>query len=66
MTFEILQQKHSEAPEASDDILLIETRQEVHPVVYESIILEIVKNAIKKQEELYVLQEWMLTDGALY
>ena len=48
MTFEILQQKHSEAPEASDDILLIETRQEVHPVVYESIILEIVKNAIKK------------------
>ena len=52
MTFEILQQKHSEAPEASDDILLIETRQEVHPVVYESIILEIVKNAVKKQEEL--------------
>ena len=33
-TFEILQQKHTEASEASDDILLKETTQEVDPVIY--------------------------------
>ena len=33
-TFEILQQKHPEASEASDEILLKETPQEVHPVFY--------------------------------
>ena len=40
-TFEILQQKHPEAPEASDDILLKGIPQEVHPVVYESINSEV-------------------------
>lgn len=34
--FEILQQKHSEACEASDDILLKETPQEVHSAIYEN------------------------------
>ena len=34
-TFEILQQKHPETSEASDEILLKETPQEVHPVIYE-------------------------------
>ena len=47
-TFEILQQKHPEASEASDDILLKGTPQEVHPVIYESINSEMVKDAIKK------------------
>ena len=37
--FEILQQKESEASEAdaSDDILLRETPQDAHPVIYKSI-----------------------------
>ena len=47
-TFEIFQPKYSEASEASDDILLKETPQKVNPVIYESIHLEIVKDAIKK------------------
>ena len=47
-TFEILQQKHPEVSEESDDILLKETTQEVHPVIYESINSEMVKDAIKK------------------
>lgn len=34
--FEILQQKHSEACEASDDIILKETPKEVHPAIYEN------------------------------
>ena len=34
-TFEILQQKLPETSEASDKILLKETPQEVHPVIYE-------------------------------
>ena len=34
-TFEILQQKHPKTSEASDEILLKETPQEVHPVIYE-------------------------------
>ena len=33
-TFEILQEKHTEASEASDDILLKETTQEVDLVIY--------------------------------
>ena len=64
--FEILQQKHPDASEASDDILLKETPQEVHPAIYERINSEMVKDAIKRQEELQVFQEWMLTDGAVY
>ena len=47
-TFEILQQKHPKTSEASDEILLKETPQEVHPVIYESINSEMVKDAIKK------------------
>ena len=34
--FEILQQKHSEACEASDEIILKETPKEVHPAIYEN------------------------------
>ena len=48
MTFEILQQKHPEISEVSDDALLKETPQEVHTVIYESINSKILKNAIKK------------------
>ena len=47
-TFEILQQKHPEASEASDDMLLKETPPEVHLVIYESINSEMVKDALKK------------------
>ena len=47
-TFEILQQKHPEVSEASDDILLKEIPQEIHRVIYESINSEMVKNVIKK------------------
>ena len=36
-TFEILQQKHPKASEASNDILLKETPQELQAAVYESI-----------------------------
>ena len=47
-TFEILQQKHPKAYEASDNILLKETPQEVHPVIFEDINSEMVKDAMKK------------------
>ena len=47
-TFEMLQQKRFKASEASDDIILKGTPQEVHPVTCESINSEIVKDAIKK------------------
>ena len=46
--FEILQQKHSKVSKGSDDILIQEKPQEVHPVIYESINSEVVKDAIKK------------------
>ena len=36
-TFEILQQKHPEASEASGDMLLKDTSQDVHVVIYKSI-----------------------------
>ena len=49
--FEIRQQKHPKASEASDDILLKGTPQEVHRVIYESINSEMVKDAIKKTRE---------------
>ena len=49
--FEILQQKHPEASETSGDILLKETPQEVHPVTYESINSQMVRDAIKKTRE---------------
>ena len=47
-TFEILQQKHPRFSEASDDILLKEKSQEVHPVIYRSINSKIVNDATKK------------------
>ena len=47
-TFEILQQKHPKASEALDDILLKEAPQEVHPIIYENINSEMVKDVIKK------------------
>ena len=47
-TFEVLQQKLSEASEASDEILLKETPQEIHPAIYKSINSEMVKYAIKR------------------
>ena len=44
----MLQQKRCKVSEASDDMLLKETPQEVHPATCESINSEIVKGAIKK------------------
>ena len=46
-TFDILQQKHPEAPEASDDRLLKEKPQEMHPVIYESINSETIRYSKK-------------------
>ena len=46
-TFETLQQKHPEVSEASDYTILKETRQEVHPAIYESINSEMVNDTIK-------------------
>ena len=48
--FEILQQKESEASEAdaSDDILLRETPQDAHPVIYKSINYKKIKDATIK------------------
>ena len=45
--FEMFQQNHPKAPEASDDILK-ETPQELYPVIYESINSGMVKDSIKK------------------
>ena len=47
-TFEVLLQKHPKASEASNDILIEEEVQNVHPVIYDSIDLEMVREAIKK------------------
>ena len=45
-TFEVLLEKH---PKASNDILVEEEEvQNVHPVIYDSIDSEIVRDAIKK------------------
>ena len=65
-SFEILQQKHPEASEASDHILLKETPLKVHPVIYESMNSEMVKYTVKKTRGVGVLREWTLTDGTVY
>ena len=46
-TYDILQQEHPEAPEASDDRLLKETPHEMHPDIYESINLEMIRYSKK-------------------
>ena len=56
-TFEILPQKHPEASEVSNDMLLKETRQEVHPVIYESINSEMLKDTIKTKRGTTGLSE---------
>ena len=47
-TFEILQEKHPKASKAPSEILLNDQVQEVHPVVYDSIDSDMIKEAIKK------------------
>ena len=47
-TFEVLLGKHPKAFEASKDILTEEEVQNVHPVIYDKIDLEMVKDAIEK------------------
>ena len=47
-TFEVLLEKHPKAFEASNDILIQEEVQNVHPVIYNSIDSEMVRDAIKK------------------
>ena len=47
-TFEILQEKHPKASIAPSEILLNDQVQEVHPVVYDSIDSDMIKEAIKK------------------
>ena len=48
-TFEVLLEKHPKASEASNDILIQEEVQNVHPVIYDSIDSEMVRDAIKKK-----------------
>ena len=48
-TFEVLLEKHPKASKASNDMLVEEEEvQNVHPVIYDSIDSEIVRDAIKK------------------
>ena len=47
-TFEVILEKHPNTSEASNDILLEEKAQNVHPVIYGSIDSEMVRGAIKK------------------
>ena len=47
-TFEVLLEKHPKASEASNDILIQEEVQKVHPVIYDSIDSEMVRGAIEK------------------
>ena len=47
-TFEVLLEKYLKASEASNDILIQEEVQNVHPVIYDSIDSEMVRNAIEK------------------
>ena len=47
-TFEVLLEKHPKAFEASNDILIQEEVQNVHPVIYDSIDSEMVRDAIEK------------------
>ena len=45
-TFEVLLEKHPKASEAPNDILIEEEVQNVHPVIYDSIDSEMVRDAI--------------------
>ena len=47
-TFEVLLEKHPKASEASNDILIQEEFQNEHPVIYDSIDSEMVRNATEK------------------
>ena len=47
-TFEVLLEKHPKATEASSDILIQEEVQDIHPVIYDSIDSEMVRDAIEK------------------
>ena len=47
-TFEMLLEKHPKASEASNDILIEEEVQNVHPVIYDSIDSKMVRNVIIK------------------
>ena len=47
-TFEVLLKKHPKASEASNDILIAEEVQNLHPVIYDSIASEMARDAIKK------------------
>ena len=47
-TFEVLLEKHPKASEASNDILIQEEVQNVHPVIYASIDSEMVRDGIEK------------------
>ena len=47
-TFEVLFEKHPKASKASNDILIKEEVQNLHPVIYDSIHSEMVRGAIKK------------------
>ena len=47
-TFEVLLEKYLKASEAYNDILIQEEVQNVHPVIYDSIDSEMVRNAIEK------------------
>ena len=47
-TFEMLLEKHPKASEASNDILIEEEVQNVHPVIYDSIDSKMVRDAIIK------------------
>ena len=47
-TFEVLLEKHPKASEASNNILIQEEVQNVHPVIYDSIDSEMVRDAIEK------------------
>ena len=52
----MLLEKHPKACEASNDILIKEEVQNVHPVIYDSIDSEMVGDAIKKHVVLLALQ----------
>ena len=47
-TFEVILKKYPKASEASNEILIEEEVQNVHPVIYDSIDSEMVRDAIKK------------------
>ena len=50
-TFEVILEKYPKASEASNEILIEEEVQNVHPVIYDSIDSEMVRDAIKKKRD---------------